>query len=124
MLSKYNLTTNNIWNRVYGKPSEELFDAVLEIASHAKKAFDLAVQTYESNPQDFPQHTFRAFLRGVETEYYLENLEKYNFNLFDPNLNSFSPIKLPYRVYNAAKAKRFWVGMELKKWVWLDNDLD
>jgi hypothetical protein len=40
ILTKYNLTTKNIWNRIYGKPSEELFDGILEIASHAKKAFD------------------------------------------------------------------------------------
>ena len=29
ILSKYNLTTKNIWDRVYGKPSEEFFDGVL-----------------------------------------------------------------------------------------------
>ncbi len=40
VLTKYNLTLKNIWDRVYGKPSEELFDAALEIASYAKKAFE------------------------------------------------------------------------------------
>lgn len=107
VLAKYNLTTRNIWDRVHGKPSEELFDAALEVASYAKRAYEQAVSIYRQHPASFPEHSFRAFLRGVETEYYLENLEKYNFNLFDQNLNSFSPVKLPYRVYNAAKAKQF-----------------
>lgn len=115
ILGKYNLTTNNIWDRVHGKPSEELFDGVLEIASHAKKAFEEAVRIHREHPEAFPEHTFRAFLRGVEAEYYLESLEKYNFNIFDQNLNNTSPVKLPYRVYNAAKGKRFYVGMQLKK---------
>jgi len=30
--------------------------------------------------------------------------------LFEPGLNMASPIKLPYRVYNAAKAKKFYTG--------------
>jgi ribonucleotide monophosphatase NagD (HAD superfamily) len=47
ILIKYNLTQKNIWDRVYGKPSEELFDAVLEIASYAKKAYENAVKVYE-----------------------------------------------------------------------------
>jgi hypothetical protein len=64
-LAKYNLTTKTIWNRVYGKPSEELFDGVLEIAAHAKKSFDIAVETYKGHPEAFPDHSFRAFLRGV-----------------------------------------------------------
>lgn len=75
----------------------------------------MATKIYNDNPQSFPEHSFRAFLRGVETEYYLENLEKYNFNLFDPNLNNYSPIKLPYRVYNAAKNKKFSYGMQVQK---------
>jgi NADH dehydrogenase [ubiquinone] 1 alpha subcomplex assembly factor 6 len=107
LLSKYSLTVRNIWDRVYGKPSEELFDVALEVASYAKRAFEEAVRIYRAHPESFPEHSFRALLRGVETEYYLENLEKYNFNLFDQDLNSFSPVKLPYRVYNAAKARQF-----------------
>ena len=47
ILTKYNLTPKNIWDRVHGKPSEELFDGVLEIAAHAKKCFELAVKEYE-----------------------------------------------------------------------------
>jgi hypothetical protein len=77
------------------------------VASYAKRAFEEAVRIYRAHPESFPEHTFRAFLRGVETEYYLEKLEQCNFNLFDQELNNFSPVKLPYRVYNAAKGKQF-----------------
>jgi hypothetical protein len=63
-----------ISDRTWGKPSESLFDAVLEIASYAKKAFEQAIRIYEANPQSFPEHSFRAFLKGVDTELYLEDL--------------------------------------------------
>lgn len=65
VLIKYNLTIKNIWDRVYGKPSEELFDAALEVASYAKKAFEEATRIYKAHPESFPEHTFRAFLKGV-----------------------------------------------------------
>ena len=46
ILMKYNLQPRSIWDRTRGKPSESLFDAVLEIASYAKKAFEQAIQIY------------------------------------------------------------------------------
>ncbi len=46
ILTKYNLQPRSIWDRTRGKPSQSLFDAVLEIASHAKKAFEEAIQIY------------------------------------------------------------------------------
>lgn len=71
ILAKYNLQPRSIWDRTRGKPSESLFDAVLEIASYSKKAFEEAIKVYEANPGSFPEHSFRAFLKGVETEMYL-----------------------------------------------------
>jgi hypothetical protein len=71
ILIKYNLTQKNIWDRIYGKPSENFFDAVLEIAAFAKKLFDNAVSIFEKNPDSFPPQAFRAFLKGVEIEYFL-----------------------------------------------------
>lgn len=50
MLAKYNLTVRNIWDRVYGKPSEELFDVALEVASYAKRAYEEAVRIYRAHP--------------------------------------------------------------------------
>lgn len=40
ILMKYNLQPRTIWDRTRGKPSESLFDGVLEIASYAKKSFE------------------------------------------------------------------------------------
>lgn len=51
---------------------------------------------------------FRAFLKGVEIEEYLKDLEKYNFNLFDPGLYKGSPISLPLKFMKAAKNHRFY----------------
>ena len=115
ILTKYNLTPKNIWDRVHGKPSEELFDCALEIAAHAKKCYEMGVREYEEHRSSFPEHSFRAFLRGVETEYYLELLEDHNFNLFDPALNSINPLKLPYRVYKAARSQSFSYNSRTKK---------
>lgn len=41
---KYNVSVRNLWNRVEGKPKDELFDVVLEVAAYAKKSLDDAKQ--------------------------------------------------------------------------------
>ena len=51
---KYNLQPRNIWDRTRGKPSEFLFDAVLEIAAYSKRAFEEAIKVYEAHPASFP----------------------------------------------------------------------
>lgn len=71
VLQKYNLSPTKIWDRLYGKPSEELFDAVLEIAAFAKKSYEESISIYNKHPESFPNQAFRAFLKGVETELYL-----------------------------------------------------
>ena len=37
IMTKYNVNPKKIWDRIHGKPSEDFFDAVLEIAAYAKK---------------------------------------------------------------------------------------
>lgn len=59
--------------------------------------------------KDMPPQAFRAFLHAVDAEYFLENLEKCNFNIFERPLHSPSYMVLPYRVFKAAKNKRFTV---------------
>lgn len=88
------------------------FDAVLEIASFSKRSFEDSVKIYEDlqkNNKINPQ-AFRAFLKGVEIELYLKDLEKYNFNLFEPGLNSgLNLMRLPTKIHKAARNKRFYI---------------
>jgi len=37
---KHNVSVRNLWDRVLGKPKDELFDVVLEVASYAKQSLD------------------------------------------------------------------------------------
>ncbi|KAL4470689.1 hypothetical protein ABPG72_001800 [Tetrahymena utriculariae] len=100
---KYNVSVRNLWDRVEGKPKDQLFDVVLEVASYAKKSLDESKQ-YQ---KDLPPQAFRAFLHAVEAEQYLIDLEKSNFNVFDRSLNANSYIQLPLQVFQAAKNKQF-----------------
>jgi len=103
ILRKHNVNVRNLWNRVEGSPKEELFDVVLEIAAHAKMHLEKA----QSMQKEFPPNAFRAFLHGVEAKYYLELLEKYDFNVFHTALNSPGYLTVPYRVFKAARNKQF-----------------
>ena len=52
------------------------FDAVLEIAAYDKKEFEESVRIFEGLTKQNKIHkqAFRAFLKGVEMEYYLKEL--------------------------------------------------
>ncbi|KRX03566.1 Terpenoid synthase [Pseudocohnilembus persalinus] len=106
LLRKHNVSVRNLWDRIEGKPKDELFDVVLEVAAFAKKCLEEAKQ-YNSA---LPPQAFRAMLHAVEAEYYLEYLEKVNFNVFDRGINSSSYIQLPYRVFVAAKSQQFYTN--------------
>jgi len=75
---------------------------VLEIAAHAKMHLEKA----QSMQNILPPHAFRAYLHCVEAQYYLEQLEKYNFNVFAGGLNTPAYVTLPYRVFKAARQKQ------------------
>jgi len=59
--------------------------------------------------KEMPPQAFRAYLHAVDAEYFLENLEKNNFNIFQRALHTPSYVILPYRVFTAARNKRFTV---------------
>lgn len=42
ILRKHNINVRNLWNRVEGKPKDELYDVVLEVAAFSKKCLDEA----------------------------------------------------------------------------------
>lgn len=121
-----------LWNRIDGKPREELNDVILEyaykliskdvtilyrVAAHAR----MHLQKAQEFQNDLPPQAFRAFLHcvnpdisdqinfliQVEAEMFFEELEKADFNIFAPGLHSPSYMVLPYRVFTAARAKKF-----------------
>ncbi len=47
ILFSHNLTADKLWDRVHGKPKEEIFDAVLDIAAMAKNDFEKSIQIYK-----------------------------------------------------------------------------
>ena len=103
VMRKYNVNVRNLWDRVEGKPKDDLFDVILEVSAFAKKCLDES----KKFQKDLPPQAFRAFLHAVEAEYYLNGLEAVNFDVFNRSLNSNSYIQLPYLVFKAAKKNTF-----------------
>lgn len=56
---------------------------------------------------ELPEQAHRAFLPLVDAELYLEELQRYNFEVFDKKLNSPSLFKLPLRTRKAAASGLF-----------------
>ena len=54
-----------------------------------------------------PPQAHRAVLPLVEAEYYLETLEKYNFELFESAVQKVSYVTLPLRIRKAAASGKF-----------------
>jgi NADH dehydrogenase [ubiquinone] 1 alpha subcomplex assembly factor 6 len=42
VMRKYNVSVRNLWDRIEGKPKDDLFDVILEVAAFAKKCLDEA----------------------------------------------------------------------------------
>ncbi len=59
-----------MWDRVEGKPKEELQDVILEVAAYAKKCLDESAKYMDK----LPPQAFRAFLQAIEAEAYLDIL--------------------------------------------------
>ena len=57
--------------------------------------------------KEMPPQAFRAYLHAVDAEYFLEELEKANFNIFERSLHTPSYILLPSKVFKAARNQRF-----------------
>ena len=54
-----------------------------------------------------PKHAHRAFLMSVEAEQFLDDLEKYNFDIFDEHFRKKYYLKVPYKMMRAAKTNTF-----------------
>lgn len=40
IMRKYSVNVRNLWDRVEGKPKDDLFDVILEVTAFAKKCLD------------------------------------------------------------------------------------
>lgn len=76
----------------------------METAAHARELLKRAHAIGDT----LPKECHRALLHGVEAQYFLENLEAANFDIFDKTLHQQSWVVLPLRIRKAAKNGRFW----------------
>lgn len=82
-----------MWSKNFdGIMSEEFYDVVLEIAAYAKKHLEVG-RSYQDK---LPKHAHRALLLAVEADMFLTELQKHNFDIFDPAFRKKSFIKVPY----------------------------
>lgn len=52
-------------------------------------------------------NAYRALILSTENAYYLKQLEVTDFNVFDKGLNKPSYVKVPFKVYQAARNRTF-----------------
>lgn len=94
-----------MWSRNYdGIVKEELYDVILEVAAYAKKHLEIG-RSFQS--KDLPKNTHRALILAVEADHFLKELEKQNFDVFDPVFRKKSVFRLPYEMHKAIKAGTF-----------------
>ena len=83
VMLKHGIYFERIWQpKNHGVVSEEFQDVVLDMAAWAKKHLEMA-RSFK-----LPKNANQALLLGVEAEIFLDDLEEYNFNLFDDHFTS------------------------------------
>ena len=93
-----------LWQKNHdGIIAEEFYDVILEVASYARKHLEIA-QSYNGK---VPKGTHLAFLLSYEAKQYLDDLEKYNFNIFDEHFRKKSFFRVPWSMYKGSKSGRF-----------------
>lgn len=112
ILSVYGLSLRNLWDRNLGVPQDDFYDCVLEFSllSYLRTAAfcKLHLEKAKELSSSLPKESFRAFLLAVEVEYFLERLEKNDFNVFRPEVLGKSYFILPYRMQRAARKGQFY----------------
>lgn len=104
VLAKHNIHFEKIWDsKREGIIAEEFFDVILEVAAYAKKHLEIGREYRDK----IPKHAHRAFLMAVEAEQFLADLESHNFNIFDEHFRKKYYLKIPYRMFRAAKKNTF-----------------
>ncbi|CAD8050868.1 unnamed protein product [Paramecium sonneborni] len=100
---KHSINVRSLWDRIRGEPKEELYDAVLEVAAFARTQM---IKTFQYQNK-IPTQSFRAFLHLIPSEQYLEELEYYNFKIFEKAINQNSYVQLPITLFKNCRKMRF-----------------
>ena len=81
---KHNIQNDRIYRRQDTESiiAEEFFDLTLEVAAYAKKHLEIA-RSIQEKAGPLPPLAHRAFLLAQEVDYFLNILEKHNFNVFE-----------------------------------------
>jgi NADH dehydrogenase [ubiquinone] 1 alpha subcomplex assembly factor 6 len=98
---KHGFTVKTVVERGKGIPRDELYDAVLEMAAFARETLR------QAQPIAMPGRSYTTLLTGVETQYFLEQLQKYDFNVFQKGLHRPSLWTLPTRMRSLNKKGLF-----------------
>lgn len=93
-----------------GDVNERFYDVILEMASYAKKHIDVARELYEEyvrkeGSQGKP--LYAALLQATPAYYWLDELEKFNFNNLDQSLQRVSYYQVPRLILSNGKKRRF-----------------
>ena len=91
--------------------SHALAESVFDVASVAKGHMDAVEEALGTARSEMggklPAGAFAALLPGVRVEWYLDTLQKCNFDAFDERLRPRSPLWFQWRLAKAAWAERF-----------------
>ncbi|KAL8589320.1 hypothetical protein ACOMHN_052323 [Nucella lapillus] len=87
---------------IRGRSEQSLLDAVFDLASAAH----VHLQTARSFQKDVPKEAFGAFLNTLPCDLYLQNLEKVNFNAFDPKLQGRNS-SLPFQLWLQKQRRKY-----------------
>jgi len=70
---------------------------VLEVGAYAKKHLEEARRIAKESP--LPEHANRALLLAQECDYFLDELEQSNFNVFEPRFRRISKFHIPNKLW-------------------------
>lgn len=98
LVHKYGASMINLWDR-HGNVKDQFYDVVLEVAAYAKRHIEIG----RSYKEKLPKNTNIAFLQAVESYDWLMDLEKYNFDVFEPKLQKFSTRTMPKKMLDLGR---------------------
>lgn len=101
---KYVGSTSLLYDR-RGDVNERFYDVILEIAAYAKKHLEIARNLAKSSPIQKNAHV--ALLLAVEASYWLDELEKFNFDALHLDLRNISTFVVPRMILKAGKRGEF-----------------
>ncbi|KIO27028.1 hypothetical protein M407DRAFT_195197 [Tulasnella calospora MUT 4182] len=89
-----------------GGHAEGISDAVFDFATVANDHLLTARQLFKESGEKVPAEAMPVFLSAVPVASFLEQLEKVNFDAFDPSLQK-RDWKLPFRIWRASSSRSF-----------------